>query len=135
MTISSDPKIKVAFCVSGEFDPDELTRILSIAPTEVRRRGERTPLGRTQVRTTSWCFEEVRYGDLCIEDSVNAMLDVLWRRRDDISIFCAEWAVSLVLVVTISFYQEKPACSLGPSTMRRISDLGATFGLDIYDLS
>jgi hypothetical protein len=135
MMAMGDPCIKVVFGVSGEFDPDQLTELLCLDPTEIRRLGEDTPTGRAKVRKTSWCIEQVRYGDSSIEDAVCAMLEQIWRRRAEIVQFSTNWPVSIDLVVTVRFYEDRPLYSLSPPTMRRISDLGATFGLDIYDLS
>ena len=130
-----DPRIRVSFCVSGEFAPEGLTRVVSITPSGIRRAGEDTPRRLAKVRRTSWCLEQVRYGDTSIEDAVCAMLDKIWRHRAEIVQFSTDWPVSIDFVVTVRFYEAQPLYSLSPPTMRRISDLGATFGLDIYDLS
>lgn len=131
----SDPRITVSLCVSGEFDPDDLSRVLAINPTEVRRAGEDTPRKRAKARKTSWCVTNTRHGDDSIEDGVCAMLELIWMHRDDLAKFADTWPVSLVLAVSVSFRQDRPEYSLSPSTLRRIADLGTTLVLDIYDLS
>jgi hypothetical protein len=52
------PALHPCFRLSGEFDPDEITRLLEIQPSWVKRIGDPGPPdGLRQIRGAEWCWQ------------------------------------------------------------------------------
>ena len=62
---------------SATFDPDDVTRLVGLEPTETWRRGDRHPRMPRRRQSSRWKHEPARQSTFFTEEVVTALLDVI----------------------------------------------------------
>jgi hypothetical protein len=128
-------RVMVSFYVSGGvWDPDDCTSALGLTPTRIRRRGVVAPVGGPPARENGWSID-TEWEDTDSTDTVVVrLLDQLWDRRLAVRRFCEENHAGCAFVAVVEILEERPVYELTNGTIARMSEFGAAFSLDIYDL-
>jgi hypothetical protein len=129
---------------ADDLDPDEVTRLLGVAPTTTRRRGVRWPvpvrsdrpdgLSLIPARIGLWSIQlrpeqapgcDVAAAVAAVLDRVAAVPPESWRRA------CAGAQARVSVALTLDAYNR--GFGFGPALLRRIADLGLELDFDIYE--
>lgn len=102
------------FSIRGDFDPEEITRILGIEPERTWRKGETTPYGGTY-NNTSWtgCF--CREYDIDLSVQMEKTIKPLLSKYEELNLIRTKYNAYLFLEVVpkIVYGSDKPI--FGPS--------------------
>ena len=93
------------FRLSGDFDPDQITRSLKIEPTWIARIGDPGPRDRSTNRTTaSWCLsaKEASSGDIA-----DQLIELLVALRDSVELV-AEFAARYNGIIELISFRDSP---------------------------
>lgn len=135
MVMENETRIVAALYVSGEnLQPESVTRAIGLEPTEVRRKGTPARAG-PPIRKSEWCLMVSSRGEDSIEDCVCRVVAMVWPVRERLRSIVRKEGLELGVVVSVTIYGERPLYQLSAKTMGRLAELGAGFGLDIYDYS
>ena len=122
----------VTLAIYGEdLDPDEITGLLGVRPTESHRRGDRPkPDSRFPFRQGAWFLECRRMARVSPDDLTKAVLDQLptdpqrWRSIQE--------RFSIRLVYGLHFSGWNKGFELPRELVARIGAIGASMGFDLY---
>jgi hypothetical protein len=128
-------RVMVTFYIGGgAWDPDACTAALGLQPTRIRRRGSVARAGGPPARQNGWSID-TEWEDSDTTDAVLVrLLDRLWEHRFAIRRFCEENRAGCAFVAVVEILEERPVYELTRATIARMSEFGADFSLDIYDL-
>ena len=130
------PQVEVRFRISGEFDPDEVTRITGVVPSSRARRGER-------IRTASviipiedrWTLKSEDVEPMDGTSQVEARVRRLWGLRESLLAVKATFPSTAMGVTPVAYvpshaHSAVPNLSPDNDTLRQLADLGIDFGID-----
>ena len=128
-------RIMASFAIlGGEWDPDECTERLGIAPSSLRRRGYSSAPNRPAAKQPEWTLDTTWVDVDSTDDCLRPLLDLIWPHRDAILSFSCEKEARVLVLVVIEVLRERPVYEVSPQTVQRLADLGAELNFDIYDL-
>ena len=126
-----------------DFDPDDLTALLAIAPHTVWRRGESLRSGRTRPATVWWWQSETQV-DPDSELLVKQVLDTFEPVADRLDDAKARWGLKLEIGLVVSMFLAKrgaepahtfaatPSMAFTHETLSRLTRFGASLDADLY---
>lgn len=128
------PDVKVHLVLSGDFDPDEVTRVTGLKPTSVRRRGDPTGESLGRAREDSW---RITLGPVATMDGTAQLVEML-DRIEPVSGALRQLAelrglsigLTLVAYVPPHYASAVPNVALDHSLLRRLADLGVDLEFD-----
>ena len=130
-----DRRVMVTFYIGGgAWDPDTCTSALGLQPTRIRRRGSVAPAGGPPARENGWSIDTDWEESDSTDSVVAGLVNRLWERRFAIRQFCEENGAGCAFVAVVEILEERPVYELTSATIARMSEFGADFSLDIYDL-
>lgn len=129
--------MRTNFVISGSFDPDEVTRLMGIAPSKVNRKGERirTPTKSIPVEDSWWLgTTDESYTFEGTDQVAKALLRLkpLAASLDKVRARFPEARLDLTLVAYVPDHPHSavPNLSLDPSLLRDLADLKIIFEID-----
>ena len=123
----------VWFVLVGDFDPDEITRVTGLTPSEIRRIGDKPRPGAAALKNSSWSIES----GLAPSDEFHEHVDdLLGRLRPGWSALRALGGAHEAHVEAAIYCRQAqgPLLQVSPAHGAAIAELGATLGFDIYAL-
>ena len=133
---SADPRplITSTFAIEGDtLDPEEVTRLIGVEPTETGLIGMKRSAGRPDAPTSYWWLKIRKQPDYDIEPGIARILDILWPQREKVVRFLRGSDFAAIFTTGVSIYQDRPIYSLGPDTLRRLSYFDVRYCIDIFD--
>lgn len=138
-------ELRVYGTESGDdFDPDDLTAQLGIAPHAVWRRGESLRSGRTQVATVWWWQTETQ-SDPDSERLVKQVLDTFEPVAERLDEAKERWGLTFEIGLVVWMYLAKrgdeddtdafaatPSMAFTRETLSRLTRFGASLDADLY---
>jgi hypothetical protein len=126
-----------AWLFVGDFDceHEEITAILGIQPTKTWKRGDRVlPIAQNVHHENGWILDSpLEVVNSTLEDQVIALLAIAVPRRDAFLRLPSDATVHVGCAVY--GYAHRPIVSLSRDAICGIASLGASLGIDVYDLS
>ena len=122
--------------VGDDVDPDEVTRALGVAPTEVKRKGSRIP-GRVP-RFNMWIYGSEHYSGEIVDvaEISNELVKQLLPKASVIKSLKAEYNAELYLEVVLHISCNEsistPAIGFTSPTIEFLSEVGAYIDVDTY---
>ncbi len=124
-------KVVFTLALYGEnMDPEEVTRALGLQPTEAHRRGERRRPTSVPYKTGAWLLSAE--SESPVEPEIVASTLLARLPRDDGLWLALSAAYDIRFTLGIFTTGWNRGFDLSNSTMRRISELGASVGFDLY---
>ncbi|MFI5493228.1 DUF4279 domain-containing protein [Actinoplanes sp. NPDC051859] len=116
------------------FDPDSVTALVGITPTEACRRGDPDPRpGRLPRRFSRWSFELPERETFETEDVVMELLDVIEPYASGIARACDELGMRAGVMVVICVKDGRsPVLGYQGQTIQRLARLGLSLHHDLY---
>ena len=102
------------FAIKGEFDPDDVTRILELAPTKQWRMGDLRRNG-TVYDFTLWEYGRCEDYDVLVENQMMSTIEHLIPKIELLKEFKKNNDVNFVLEVVPSIYTEESTPCLAPN--------------------
>ncbi len=129
--------IFVKFSISGEeFNPNIVTSILSINPTNCWRKGDcyRTKSNTTLMRKYSnWEIRSKKEESFDMGTQMNKILDLFIGKESLFVDLKSKYDINFIIFVVIVVEKgETPAIYLDERTIKFANDIGATFDFDLY---
>lgn len=126
--------VKAEFSICGDvFNPDEITALLQIEPTEVFFKGIISGTRKRPSTETSWskCTEkEVSYD---VGEQTDKLLSLLKGKVSVLHEIKEKYAVTFIFSLLVEVENgEKPALYWSMDTNRFLGDIGAESSIDIY---
>jgi hypothetical protein len=124
----------VWYCLTGEFDPDEVTEATGLSPTSTRRKGERASERTTfRLSASEWAMDSALGPS---EEFHKHLEDVIDRLRPGWDALRALGQVHQAGVTAAIYCREAqgPLVEVVPSVALALVELNATLGFDIYAL-
>ncbi len=132
----SSPRINVSLWITGDgLDPMACTRHLGVVPTEVRVKGEARPRKLPPARSSSWALDLKNQRLYSTDEAVALILAPIWPVRDQLKHFVEKHKLEVFVAVNVTIYEDRPVYELSTKTMEKLVEIGAEFGLDIFDYS
>ncbi|MBC7624847.1 MAG: DUF4279 domain-containing protein [Aeromicrobium sp.] len=126
-------KALVYFALSGnDFEPDEVTRLIGVEPTSIRRKGVPTPV------FSFWQFgsEEVVSDIVDIYEMSSALVFRLQAYEAKIAntkkLLKLDAVLQVVLWITADESKSTPAIGFEPEVITFLSNIGASVDIDTY---
>jgi len=120
--------------VGQDLNPEEVTRTLGLAPTQVRRKGEPKVEGATSKWTTNmWAFEVLPQGRddwSSLGDALASVLSTFGPLRDRLHAYSAANQIYLWCGHFMSSFDGGPTFS--PGLLKSLGDFGVQLVLDTY---
>lgn len=130
------PEVEVSFGISGQLDPDEITRLIGVQPSRMSRRGQRV---RTPDRVIPIEDRWVLKSEPVITIDGTAQVMQLINRLEPLRGALrqvrdrypgADFILRLVAYVPNHQRSAVPCLELDNQTLQRLADLGVTFTVD-----
>jgi hypothetical protein len=126
--------ISVFLTLAGrDFDPDECTRAIGVAPTEVWTQRRDQLRARADLDNVVWSVGIDEASHDSVSDAVDAVLDLIWPRRDAIVRHAEQRGLRIAMSCTVRIHADAPEYSLSARTIQRLAELKAELVLDIFD--
>jgi hypothetical protein len=128
------PEISISFSISGrDFDPNECTSAIGLAPTETWRQKRRHLQSRTDLANTAWIIASPWTERDSIDEAVLTMVEDILPYQQGVVEYSRKRGLSVVLNCSVRIWSDAPLYTLRLHTMKGLVALCAEFGLDIYD--
>lgn len=115
-----------------EFDFESCSSAIGITATKTwKRKIPPHPL----VPAAAWSVGFTKQPFESVNDAVEAVLKLIENREDKIKAFASRAGLRISLSCSVNIDEERPVYDLSSDTMKRLSDLGANFIMDIFDYS
>ncbi len=126
-------KIRVYFELKGDFDPDVVTRAVSIQPTEVFRKGEQHSQFKVKHprAQSSWCLNSGASEDQDLDTHVSNVLEKLENSWPSFVAISAQYSASLNCVIN-SYGGDTPSIGLERNALKKLGELNSAFDVDLY---
>jgi hypothetical protein len=127
-------EIDACFTLQGNaMDPDEVTRMLGIAPTKIRMPPGSGRYAHRSYRTGFWKVRSKLPKDREMSHQVRDLLDDLDPIADKIAAVRARYGLEAMIDVIVESYDgDTPSLFLEPDLVKRMGDLGVAFWIDLY---
>lgn len=130
---------------TDDFEPDALSQLLGVAPTNVYRRGEVLRSGRVRP-FSAWIWKTAERIEHDSELLVQEVLDTFEPLAGQLTEARTRWGLEVQVGLVISMYGSieaapdgssgavvsTPTLYLSPATLRRLADLGCALDVDTY---
>ena len=131
-------QIATSFSLTGNFNPDELSRTLGLQPTRTWRAGDSVGKRSIDRADDGGAIEVPRVDSLDVADQIAKLLTILEARLSDLFIVTAKY--KLVSIVACAVYVEAadgtpPAMHFPPETIARLNEMGTSLDIDLYVLT
>jgi hypothetical protein len=123
---------RVELCLTGtRISPDEITRLLGVAPTRVWRLGE--PIQGTALRAkhNGWCFAQQLAEDASLADRARSLLVELLPRAKTITRICSEFDLDCELACVAYVTDHVPELNFDSEIISGLAELKAILDIDI----
>lgn len=128
---------RVYFALDGDdFEPDDLTSLLGITPTSIRRKGSKVP-GRIP-KLSSWEFstEHLVNDYIDVFEMATEIVNKLKPKKDQIleakKLFNVSPRFEVVLYISMSEEHSTPAIGFEIETVKFLGEIGAFVDIDTY---
>ena len=101
------------FHISGNFDPEKVTELLSLAPDRIRKIGDRLPSGK-RTRCAIWEFGRCEEYDAEVENMMRKTVAPLLGKTDILNKIREENDVEFWLSIVPTVYPANPSPALAP---------------------
>jgi hypothetical protein len=130
------PIIGCEFRITGNFDPELITRATGILPSKIHRVGNSVSARSTlKHRADSWIISFGPIATWHLVDVLTPLLERIRPHRDVLNALKAEHHSESEFSCLIEARDEIPGCTLSAATLSDIASLGADLDIDIYFLS
>ncbi|WP_020410082.1 DUF4279 domain-containing protein [Hahella ganghwensis] len=132
----STNEARVYFALDGDIDPEEVTNVLEITPSEIRRKGDR--MGGRLPKHDSWILSTDKIADdyVDIYELSKEIVDQLKGKKDLVNLARNRFSLTtrLVVVLRIATNDEIPTPAMGfdPEVVRFLGEVGAFIDIDTY---
>ncbi len=119
--------------IAGNFDPDDITKYLRLAPESVRRIGDVRSNG-VPYDYASWRFGTVKSHRLDTANQMMQTIDELITKADLLRKIKLTYDASLTLVVVplVRYDEPTPMLAPSPAVMRFCMETGTEIDIDLY---
>jgi hypothetical protein len=126
-TATEGPDVWGSLTVSGEVDPELVTRALGVTPTRTAKRGEVRRPGAPPVKETYWYWSTTRSNELDGASYLDDILDLLDAHQADVEHL--RYSHGLHVVATVNAYMDPatdaiPWVELDHNLLARLTRLG-----------
>jgi hypothetical protein len=121
------------FCVSGSFDPDQITERVGVKPTESHREGELLPRGTMRRKTGRWSLFSRLERSASLEQHIADVLDQLDSNAAAFELLSSE--LDGVLELVGYFHAYYPGLVFDRELVQRIARYSLSVDFDFYDLA
>ncbi len=134
MTRKPADTLAVFLTLAGrDFDPDECTRVIGLAPTRIWRQRHEHLQARVDLDNVNWSVGTDEASHDVVSDAVDEVLDRVWSHREAIVRHAQQHGLRITLSCAVRIHTDAPEYSLAPRTIQRLAELGAEFVLDVFD--
>ena len=129
--------VMVEFEIYGDkFDPNTITEMLGITPTETRIKGEPGRFKHAINKYTTWQFDTGYKESYDINDQLKEIYDIFKGKIHILNNIRKEYAIEFGICIVINIENdEKPAMGLEHWVIDFLHEIHAEVGFDIYDYS
>lgn len=121
---------KVSLRILGdELDPEEITELLKVSPTECCKKGD-VIAGKYKRRTGCWSLESHLPDDIDVEDKVMHLLSQVTNDESTWKLLNSKYQIDLFCGLFLE--TDNRGIELSVETIRKLSSLGIKIGFDIY---
>lgn len=108
-----DTKIRSELVIEGDyFDINQIEQILQIKATESWKKGEKLRSGLIR-KQTSWSISTKYINTLEVDESLNALLDLIENKTDEFRLIKTLFDVDIFILIIVEIYNdEKPDLSI-----------------------
>ncbi|MGH2408971.1 MAG: DUF4279 domain-containing protein [Chloroflexota bacterium] len=125
---------RVWFSLYGDFDPEQITAMIGMAPTESAKAGELVSEKTNYRRPRSrWKIKSSMVGSVPLGEQVESILKTLEPRREKVAEVSLQYEAGFGCAVYI-YDAQGPALHLESSIVERIAALHAYVDVDVYCL-
>jgi hypothetical protein len=122
-------KISVALTLFGDFEPNELTRLLKVEPSETWRQGQPIPPSRVAQPMSGWRLCSDSPNEHSIEVHADALFKKLAPIWSELVRVCSGMEVELSCV---SYSARAPEIHLSSFAIRKLAELSGSIDVDVY---
>ena len=129
-------RMMVALLLTGEFDPEEITRRVGVQPSFTCRRGDPVSKRSTmRQKFDGWRFSTGEEDSFDLGARIRGLLDLLHGRAADFSAVCKDLSLDAEIECVVYMYgAQGPALSIDSRTVAEIAEYGASIDIDLYAL-
>jgi hypothetical protein len=133
--------IYACFSIYGDFfDPDEITKILGVAPTKTHLKGDIIPLREGLTRTkkkkykeTDWSLETAYRISMDINDGISEIMGRIGCKKEELSRIRKGYDVKFLFSFCVYIYDAMtPGMCFSESFIKFAGDIGARIDVDTY---
>lgn len=131
------PRISAYLVIGGrqDFDPDQCTRAVGIAPTQVWRQKYEHLLNRHDLNAVEWMVGVEKKPLDDTDDALREVLIEVWPARDSIKNFVRANGLRAWFACSVTISDERPVYRVSPETLQKLAYFGFELSLDIFDYS
>jgi hypothetical protein len=129
--MTTKPFIEIALRLAGNFSPGDVTDLLGLAPTKVRRLGEAIQGTQLKRKSDGWVLGLPQRESLDMELVLCELLDAVTPYRDRIAEAVEKFGLGVEISFGVYMSSETPACWFAADTIRRVSQLQASLDTDL----
>jgi hypothetical protein len=128
-------EISAAFLLYNfDFDPDEITNLLKISPTKVKRIGDLiNPKGTRRYTHNSWRIESKLQKSDGLEEHINSIFEQLQPSWQSLASLCSQYEAEISCIIYINS-EQIPAIHFSKDIIRKVHELNAEIDVDLYIL-
>jgi hypothetical protein len=134
MSLENIPIITTGLSIGGhDFNPDELTSLLGIAPTQIwRQTREWIKACLPDTNTIEWRYEKRDQRESSLGEAIEAIFNVFWSKKEEIKAFMLENRLKMHVHCRPFGDASVVVYSIEPDVMRKMTFFGASLSLRIY---
>lgn len=136
MNNSTFPTIDMSLVLSGaDLDTDECSDQLGLHPTRIWRPRRRLVRQGVLEDRRVWYFGIRNQLYVSIDDSLSALFEVVFPRREAIARYARRKGLTTSLVCNVTIHRDRALLELSRENLTKMTALEADFSLDIFDYS
>ncbi len=122
------------FSITGDFEPDEVTKMLGLAPYETHRIGDMFPGGKSKYDFAGWKFGKCEEYDVYVENQMRKTLEPLLGKTEVLKEIKRKYDVAFFLEVVPTVHRKESTPCLAPTLeiMKFCVETDTEIDIDLY---
>ena len=132
---SKKNKCRTYFSVQGDFDPNEISSILQLTPSETMRKGDKKKMGKGFYTNSTWIYGDNEDYDADTEIMLSKTLEGLWNKKElliQIKKTFDDVEFVLMVVPVVRYDESTPTLAPTLEIMKWCVDTGTDMVIDLY---
>lgn len=126
-------QINVYFTLIGKFDPEVISRRLTLFPTKVWRAGDIINRTLLTYKDDGWQFSLGAINTLDMDACLSSLMDVIYPLRNELKCICDIYSIKSEIAVEIEITKnQRPIIHLMPDRIKQISEINSELDIDVY---